>query len=248
MSKLSNYAENAAINHLLGRSAWTMPTANYLQLHTADPGENCTTAVASTNTRQALTYSAAASLAIENNNAVSFTATAAETITHFSVWDASTAGNPIYYGQFGASQTLGIGDLFNVAAGAVDLSFASTALTTYSANKLLDHLTGRAAWTMPTANYWKLHTGAPGVDATANAATTSTRVVGAFGAPSDGVCTNSSAIQWTGAANETVTAVSAWDASTAGNALLQGNLTASKAITSGGLAEFAAGQLSVALQ
>lgn len=248
MSKLSNYAENAAINHLLGRSSWTTPSGTYLQLHTADPGENCTTGVATTSTRQALTWSAAASLAIENNNAVSFTAAANETISHFSVWDASTSGNPLFYGQFTASQAIQTGDLYNVAVGAVDLSFTSTALTTYAANKLLDHICGRASWTMPANNYWKLHTGAPGVDAANNAATTTTRAVGAWGAPSDGVSTNSSAIQWTGAANETITHISAWDATSAGNPLLQGALTASKSITSGGAAEFAVGQLSVALQ
>jgi hypothetical protein len=39
---ISNYAELKILEHTTGRAAWTIPTNVYVQLHTADPGEEGT--------------------------------------------------------------------------------------------------------------------------------------------------------------------------------------------------------------
>jgi len=82
--------------------------------------------------------------------------------------------------------------------------------------------------------YVKLHTGDPGSAGTSNASATTTRMAMTLGAPSAGSST-SSTMTWTSwvPASETLTHFSIWDASSAGNFLQSGALTASKSPTAG---------------
>lgn len=104
------------------------------------------------------------------------------------------------------------------------------------ANKWLDVLgNGASAGTTFTAlagSYIKLHTGDPGsAGATAAAAGSTTRVAQGFAAASAGSkAGNGTAPVWTnGGTSETISHISLWDASTAGNFILSGALSASKA-------------------
>jgi hypothetical protein len=107
-------------------------------------------------------------------------------------------------------------------------------ISNYAENKILEHTTGEAAWTMPTNVYVKLHTGDPGEDATSNAATETTRKVASFAAASSGSIATDATLEWTNvAATETITHWSLWDALTAGNALWTGALSSSAAVTAG---------------
>lgn len=250
MTALSNYAENELADHLLAVGAWTKPTNTYIQLHTGNPGEDCTANVAATNTRQVASWAAASARAIATNAALNWTAAASETITHVSVWDASTSGNPLAYGALTASvPTGGTGNTFTIGSGAVTLDWTTiaSAFSTYAGTIALDHLTGRAAWTMPSGIHVQLHTGAPGLAGTSNVASTSTRVAATFGAASGGSASNSGAVTFTAAANETITHFSLWDASTSGNCLWQAALTTSRPVTTGQTARFATGALVAAL-
>jgi hypothetical protein len=83
---------NAWLNVLRG-TTFTGIAGTFIQLHTADPGAAGTTAISAVTTRQSATFSAAAAGAIALSNSPAFTMTATETITHISVWSASTAGN-----------------------------------------------------------------------------------------------------------------------------------------------------------
>lgn len=93
-------------------------------------------------------------------------------------------------------------------------------LSPYLANKLLDVVRG-VAFTPPAAIYGRLHTGDPGALGTANlAAGDTTRRTVAFAAASGGSIVQSGAVVTftnTTATNETVRAVSYWDAPTGGN-------------------------------
>ena len=107
-------------------------------------------------------------------------------------------------------------------------------ISNYAENKILDHVTGEAAWTMPTTVYVKLHTGDPGEAATSNAATETTRKAASWSAASSGSIATDATIEWTNVTTtETYTHWSLWDASTAGNALWTGALSASAAVTAG---------------
>lgn len=82
--------------NMLRAVAFTAPAATYIKLHIGDPGAAGTANASAVTTRQAATFSAAASGAIALSNSPSFSMTATETISHISVWDASTAGNLLW--------------------------------------------------------------------------------------------------------------------------------------------------------
>lgn len=95
------------------------------------------------------------------------------------------------------------------------------------ANSLLDALGNATNYTAPTANWIKLHTGDPGASAASNAATETTRKSVSFAAASGGSMATDADITWTNiSGSEDATFFSIWDASTAGNFLWSGTITA----------------------
>lgn len=123
-----------------------------------------------------------------------------------------------------------------------------TDATNYLEDAALDHILGTSALTSPANVYVKLHTGAPGEDATANAATETTRAIVTFGASASGTATSDSAASWTSVSTtETYSHFSIWDNLTAGNPIVVGALTASKAVTAGDDFSIPSGSLTVAM-
>lgn len=107
-------------------------------------------------------------------------------------------------------------------------------ISNYAELKILDHTTGRAAWTVPAAVYLKLHTGDAGEDGTANAATNTSRQAVTFSAASSGSIVSNATVSWTNVSTtETYSHWSLWDNSTAGNCLWSGALSSSAAVTAG---------------
>ena len=114
---ISNYAENKILDHLTGETAWTMPTTVYVKLHTGDPGEAATSNAATETTRKSASWSAAASGSIATDATLEWTNVAAtETITHWSLWDASTAGNALWTGALSSSAAVTAGDTFQITS------------------------------------------------------------------------------------------------------------------------------------
>ncbi len=115
-------------------------------------------------------------------------------------------------------------------------------------DELLDHVFGGAAYTAPTNIYVKLHTGDPGEDCTANAATETTRVEATFGTSSGGTISNDAAVEWTNVSTtETYSHGSLWDNSTAGNCLGAGAFGSSVAVTAGDNFTIPIGDLDISL-
>ena len=114
---ISNYAENKILDHVTGEAAWTMPTTVYVKLHTGDPGESATSNAASETTRKAASWSAASSGSIATDATLEWTNVAAtETITHWSLWDASTSGNALWTGALSSSAAVTAGDTFQITS------------------------------------------------------------------------------------------------------------------------------------
>lgn len=130
MSQLSNYAEAKLLDHVLGTTTYTKPTATYLALFTATPSDTGGGTEVSGNgyARQAVTWNAASSGAgtADNSSTHTFTASGGNwgTITHIAIMDASTTGNFLYYGAVTASRVINDGDSLTVAAGAIVCSLA----------------------------------------------------------------------------------------------------------------------------
>jgi hypothetical protein len=118
----SNFLENAVLNHLRG-SAYTVPAGLFVKLHTGDPGEDATGAPAAVTLRVAVTMGAAAAGAMVNTSVPAWTNYAtAETISHISIWDAVTGGNPLLYGPVTTPKTMQVGDNLQFNAGALTVT------------------------------------------------------------------------------------------------------------------------------
>lgn len=112
---ISNYAEDALLDTL--RNSSFAVAATYLQLHTGDPGEDGTGNVATETTRQSVSFSAASGGSMASSAAVTWTDVAAnETYTHWSMWDASSAGNALWYGALSSSASVTAGDTFQITS------------------------------------------------------------------------------------------------------------------------------------
>jgi len=132
MGSFSNYAEAKILDHIVGKTSFTMPTA-YIALCTADPTEAGTgasiTEVADANAYARVTtagsdWDAAAAGATANAAAIEFTEASGSwgTVTHFAILDSAThgAGNMLAYGALTASKAVTDGDTVIFAIG--DLS------------------------------------------------------------------------------------------------------------------------------
>jgi hypothetical protein len=104
-------------------------------------------------------------------------------------------------------------------------------MSEFTADSILNAVFNATSFSV--TNVWvKLHIGDPGAAGTTNAATETTRQqvsMGAPGAPSGGIVTiaNDAAITWTSiAGSQDATHFSLWDASTGGNFLGSGTITA----------------------
>jgi len=114
---ISNYAELKILGHTTGQAAWTIPTNTYVKLHTADPGEDATTAAAANTTRVVAAWSAASAGAIATSATITWTnVSTTETYTHWSLWDALTAGNPLWTGALSTSASVTAGDTFQITS------------------------------------------------------------------------------------------------------------------------------------
>ena len=124
------------------------------------------------------------------------------------------------------------------------------ALSAYLRDKLLDHFLKGTAYTAPTNIYVSLHTADPGTTGANEAAGGSyARQIGtsAFAAASAGSKASNAVIEFAGMPAATLTHVGVWDASSAGNFLVGGALSASKTTNSGDTFRLPSGQLTVSL-
>lgn len=100
---------NGWLNVLRGTS-YTGLAGLYVKLHTGDPGSAGTANASAVTTRNALTLNAASGGACSLSSLGTYSMTSTETITHVSLWDASTSGNFIASGALTASKAVNSGD------------------------------------------------------------------------------------------------------------------------------------------
>ena len=102
----------------IGRSGTTFTAGSlYVKLHTADPGATAATAASAVTTRYAVTFSAssAGSMALTSMGGT-WAMTATETISHISLWDASTAGNFLWSVALTTSKSVINGDTLSLSS------------------------------------------------------------------------------------------------------------------------------------
>jgi hypothetical protein len=129
---LSDYAELKILDHSVGKAAWTMPTA-YVGLYTAAPSDTSTgstggTAVSGGSyarvTTSAATWNAASAGSTSNAADIVFATATADwgTVVAVGIFDATTAGNMIWWGTLTANKVVNTGDVFKFLAGQLVLT------------------------------------------------------------------------------------------------------------------------------
>ena len=112
---ISNYAELKLLD-TLGNTSFAVANA-YIKLHLGDAGEDGTASPAAETTRKLVTWSAASAGSKASAATLSWTnVSTTETYTHWSMWDASTAGNCLWTGALSASAAVTAGDTFEITA------------------------------------------------------------------------------------------------------------------------------------
>mgnify|MGYP003340572842 FL=1 len=124
-------------------------------------------------------------------------------------------------------------------------------MSNYLENALINATLRNTSFTSPTTVYVGLYTSDPGEGNTGTevSGTSYARQSATFGSPSNGVSTNSAAIEFPQAGGSwgTVSHIGILDASTSGNLLYYTALDASKTIDTGDVFRIAIGSLSVTL-
>jgi len=128
----STYLANKLIDHQLGKTSFTMPTA-YVALSSTTPtagGTNVTEPSGGSYARKVTAgadWNAAASGATTNANALTFTAASADwvagaNLTYAVLYDASTSGNMLAYGALTTAKSVLNGDTASFAAGQISVT------------------------------------------------------------------------------------------------------------------------------
>jgi len=249
MTELSNFAENLLMDWLMTTGTATRPTAWYMGLYSAAPSDAGGGTEISGNgyARQAVTFSAAASRATANTNNVDFTPSGGDwaEATHFGIFDASTAGNLLFWSPLDANVTALNGVTYRFAIGDIDIAASAGNLSDFAANLCLDWLLTNGTATRPTAWYLSLHEASN----TELAGGGYARQEVAWDAAASGATANTGAETFGPATGSDWVAATKWgvyDASTAGNQLWLDDLTASRTVTVGGSAPAAAGDFDLA--
>lgn len=115
----SAYLKSKVIKHVMGVASFTMPSNCYLALFTADPSAGGAEVTGGSYVRKSLASSLAAESggSITTNADVNFTSMPATTVTHWAIFDASTSGNMLYYGNLDIPAVLLAGNTFTLKSG-----------------------------------------------------------------------------------------------------------------------------------
>lgn len=129
---MTTYAANKILDHMHGKTSFTMPTQVYLALFTSSPtiagGGTEVSATSSGYARIPITSNLTLSSggASSNSAVVVFgpSTTSWGTITHFATFDAATGGNMLVFNALTAPKTIGAGDKAEWAVSAFSMSLA----------------------------------------------------------------------------------------------------------------------------
>ena len=133
MAGKSNYLEGAFLNHLFRTTALSQPANVYVALYTATPSDAAGGTEVTGNNYARVTVSradaswaapAGTPRAITNAAVLTFPTPSATwgTVTHFGVFDTSSAGNLLYWAALGAPKVVNAHDTVSFAIGALSIT------------------------------------------------------------------------------------------------------------------------------
>ena len=127
MAHMSDYLENALINHVLRGIPFSSPPAVYLALFTSDPTDAGTGAevAAPEYQRQQATFAAPSDGTTTNTDQINFPIAQSSwgTITHIGIFDARTGGNLLFHGPAEVSKAIEANDQYVIRTGTLQVTF-----------------------------------------------------------------------------------------------------------------------------
>ncbi len=130
MSSFTDYTENKVLDHVTGKTSFTMPSV-WVALYTAAPSDagGGTEATGGSYARKATAGSdwvAAVSGSTSNATVLTFVTPSASwgTITHFTLMDAATVGNMLAWAPVTTPQAVGTGNTVSFAIGALTITLS----------------------------------------------------------------------------------------------------------------------------
>lgn len=132
MAALSDYLEDALLNHIFRNTSYTRPANIYVALYTTattDAGGG-TEVTGGSYSRQAVATGASSGWgapsggSTSNTADITFTTATADwgTVTHVALLDAASSGNMLFHGALTASKTVNNGDTFKFLATNLSIS------------------------------------------------------------------------------------------------------------------------------
>jgi hypothetical protein len=128
LSSFTDYTENKVLDHVVGKTSFTMPSV-WIALFTAAPSDTGggTEATGGSYARKSTAgadWAAASGGATSNANAITFVTPTGSwgTITHFALMDAATTGNMLAWGPLTTPQAVGTGNTVSFAVGELDIT------------------------------------------------------------------------------------------------------------------------------
>jgi len=132
MGSFTDYTENRVLDHVVGKTSFTMPAVVAVALFTAAPSDaGGGTEVTNANnyarkTTAGTDWQAAASGATQNSAAITFNVPSGSwgTVTHFAIMDSATygAGNMLMWSALTTPQAIGSGNTVSFAIGDLDIT------------------------------------------------------------------------------------------------------------------------------
>jgi len=128
MSEMSDYLEDALLDHALGTTSLALTADVYLALFTSDPLDDGSGTEVSGNgyARQVMVMGSSSGGIASNTAAESFTASGGNfgTVTHAAIFDALTVGNLLFHTILDAPEVVNDGGTLTFAIGDVDVQLA----------------------------------------------------------------------------------------------------------------------------
>lgn len=123
---LPDTIENELLDALVGTSTYSITGATKLRLMTANGNDASagTEVTGGSYTPQTIAFTSAASGAIENNGALSFTGMPACTVVGIEIYDSAGTAKRLLYGALTSSRTVTSGDTVQFASGAIDITLS----------------------------------------------------------------------------------------------------------------------------
>jgi hypothetical protein len=119
---------NAWLDALCRSVAYSDPVAFWVKLHLGDPGAAGAGNPAANTSRQQATFSAASAGSCTTSADLVWTSVPnAETYSHVSFWDASTAGTFLGSDDLATPQAVAVGNEFRIVAGQLTVSITPVA-------------------------------------------------------------------------------------------------------------------------